>query len=338
MFGSGYTGWVRLTSGKSSGRCVDDQMKDGTMRLRGVDPEGKKFERIVQFRDGEIFDNLLKLEGKTVHHLVYGEFETKMTEKGREVTHFHPKTGKGLHGLARRWGTLFGRDGVCRSWYKRGRLVRQKFFYDNGRQAYDYNGFLQDCQVRDHEGNLLYEIKGALNGQNSCFSGCHSVFHRPMTEWFLQHAPFEVKQRGRVVYKGQWENRQRVGEWTEGGKKFFYERGVAIPAKLFRTPAEKLDPVKILSLPNAQLRMALCAKIGPEKIAKCGRVIHKDGAMRLLSIKGHAVNILRVQCPSTRQFYFLQVPKDTKECEEARQWTFGVGDGIDKPIKFTVET
>lgn len=340
MFGWGnYSGFVNVVSGKSSGRCVNDQMKEGTMRLNGVDPQGQKFERIVRFRDGEIFDNLLKLNGKTVHHLVYGQFETKKTEKGREITHFHPKTGRGLHGLARRWESLFGNDGVCHSWYKRGRLVRQKFFYDNGRLAYDYNGFLPACQVRDLEGKLLYEIKGALDGRNNCFNGCRSVFGKPMTEWFLQTVPFEVKKQGKIVLMGRWENRQKVGEWIEGGKKVFYERGVAIPAKLYRTPVEKLDPVKILTLPNAQLRMALCAKIGPEKIAGCGRVVHKDGAMRLLSIKGYDVNILRVQCPSTKAFYFLRVPKDAKECEEARQWTFGVGEGvIDKPIQFAVET
>jgi hypothetical protein len=143
----------------------------------------------------------------------------------------------------------------------------------------------------------------------------------------------------KIVYAGQWENRQRVGEWIEDGKKVCYERGLAIPAKLYHTPADKLDPVKILKLPNAQLRMALCAKIGPERIAKCGKVVHKDGDMRLIEIKGYDVKILRVRCPSTKAYYFLRVPRDSTQCEEARQWTFGVGDGnIREPIKFAVET
>lgn len=86
------------------------------------------------------------------------------------------------------------------------------------------------------------------------------------------------------------------------------------------------------------VRMALCAKIGPDRIAKCGKVIHKDGDMRLIAIKGYDVQILRVRCPSTKQLYFLRVPRDAKECEEARQWTFGVGDGIPAAINFEKET
>lgn len=337
MFGYECNGLVTVRSGVSNGRSFGNYLLEGTVRIKGKDSAGLPIERVVRFRDGEIQDNRLKVKGQTVHHIVYGKFETTLTGKGRESTSFRKGTGKGLHGLAKRFGALFGHDGVCHSWYKRGRLVRQKFFYDNQRQAYDWNGFSRSCEVRDYAGRLLYEITGALDGRNNCYQGGVSVLDRKMETWFLQGAPFEVKKYGKVVYKGQWENRQKAGEWIEGGKSFFYEHGVAIPKKLFQTPPEKLDPVKILQLPNAQLRMALSAKIGPERIARCGRTIHKDGAMRLLSIKGYDVNILRVQCPSTKAFYFLRVPKDAKKCEEARQWTFGVGNGFPEQIEFARE-
>lgn len=339
MFGSWYSDWVRVISGRSTNsRSTDDQLKDGIVRITGTDPNGKKFERFTRFQEGVILETRLKLEGKVVHHIVYGKFESKLTKKGREVTHFRKGTAKGLHGLSRRYGKLFDYDGVCESWYKRGRLVRQRFTYVNTRLAYDWNGFSKACQVKDPFGELLYEVKGPLDGRNNFYMGGVSVFDRAMTSWFLESAPFEVKKRGRVVFAGQWDNRQKVGEWVEGGKKVCYERGLAIPAKLFRTPPEKLDPRKILKLGNAQLRMALCAKIGPDRIAKCGTVIHKDGDMRLIAIKGYDVQILRVRCPSTKQLYFLRVPRDAKECEEARQWTFGVGDGIPGAIKFEKET
>jgi len=337
MFGYECNGFVSVRSGVSNGRSFGDHLLEGTVRINGKNPDGCPIERIVRFKDGEIQDNRLKVKGQTVHHIVYGKFETTMTQKGREVTSFRKGRGRGLHGLAKRFEKLFGHAGVCHSWYKRGRLVRQKFFYDNRRPAYDWNGFSKSCEVRDYDGRLLYEITGALDGRNNCYLGGMAVLDRKMQDWFLQSMPFEVKKRGKVVYKGQWENRQRVGEWIEGGKSFFYERGVAIPKKLYLTPVEKLDPVKILQLPNAQLRMALSSKIGPERIAECGKVIHKDRQMRLLSIKGYDVNILRVQCPSTKVFYFLRVPKDAKKCEEARQWTFGVGNGFPAPIKFARE-
>lgn len=331
------TGWVRIVSGRSNSRNLDQGMMEGTLRIKGKNPDGVPIERIVQFRDGEIYDNLLKEKGRTVHHIVYGKFETEKTDKGTEVTRFHPKTGKGLHGLSRRFEKLYGHEGVCNSWYKRGRLVRQKFVYRNGRTAYDWSAFSNRCTVKDIDGSLWFEITGALDGRNHCYLGGHCVIARPMEQWFLQSAPFEVKRKGKVFYKGQWENRQRVGAWVESGKRVFYEKGVAIPEKLYRTSPEKLDPVKILKLPNAQLRMALAAKVGPERIAKCGRVIHKDKEMRLISIKGYDVNILRVQCPSTKMYYFLRVPVDSTKCEEARQWSFGVGNGFRDPIKFARE-
>jgi hypothetical protein len=60
--------------------------------------------------------------------------------------------------------------------------------------------------------------------------------------------------------------------------------------------------------------------------------------MRLYDIPKYEVRILRVQCPTTKSYYFLKVPKDSQKCEQARQWTFHVGTDFQKPIKFAVET
>ena len=80
--------------------------------------------------------------------------------------------------------------------------------------------------------------------------------------------------------------------------------------------------------------MALMEKIGPDRIAEVGTIIHKDGDMRLYDIPGYDVRILRVKCTTTKVFYFLRVPKDAKRCEPARQWTFHVGQDFSEPIKF----
>ena len=48
--------------------------------------------------------------------------------------------------------------------------------------------------------------------------------------------------------------------------------------------------------------------------------------------------ILRVTCPSTQSRYYINVPKDSAKCEEARQWTFHVGAGVTGNIKFEQET
>jgi len=325
-----------ISSGKSNGRSVYDALMDGKITITGSNEKGRTFKRVAVIKDGEVWDNKLAVDGKPVHHIVYGQFE-KNYQNGREVINFRKGTGRGRHGKARRNEKLFGHDGVCHSLYKQGRLVRQKFIYDNGKTAYDYNAFGKVCVVKDYAGNIYYEIKGIMDGRRGNYGG-HSVLGRAMEYWFNANYPFEVKRHGRVIYAGQIENNQRTGKWIVNGKAFYYEHGVAIPKKLYDTPPEQLDPVKILKIENAQLRMALCAKIGAEKIAAAGTVIHKDKEMRLYRIKGADVNVLRVKCPSTGSLYFLRVPKDTRKCEEARQWTFGVGEGFNEPIKFAMET
>lgn len=333
-----YRGLTTISSGKSNGRSIYDMLVEGKIKISGVDGKGRSFERTAVIRNGEVLENKLKRNNKLVHHIAYGKFE-KIPGNGREIVRFKEGTGKGRHGKSRRYEKLFGHPGVCHSWYKNGRLVRQKFIYDNKKLAYDYNAFRNECVVKDHKGKVLYEIKGALSARESAYTGCHSVLaSTDMRNWFNTAKPFEVKKDGKVFYAGEMQNHQRVGEWVENGKRVFYVNGVAIPKRLYETPPEKLDPAKIINLPNAQLRMAMMEKIGPDRIAEIGRVVHKDKAMRLYDIKNYDVRILRVQCPTTKAYYYLKVPKDAAKCEEARQWTFGVGNGFNEPIKFAKET
>lgn len=336
MFGY-QRGLVAIQSGYSNGRSIHDLLLAGKIVVSGMDIKGRTFERTAIIRNGEVWENKLTQDKKLIHHIAYGKFE-KIPGNGREIIRFKEGTGKGRHGKSRRYEKLFGKNGVCHSWYKNGRLVRQKFIYDNKKTAYDYNAFRGEYIVKDHKGGILFEIKGSLTTKDSAYYGCHSVLAKDMRYWFNETKPFEVKKDGKIFYAGLINNHQRVGEWVENGKKCFYVNGVAIPKRLYETPPEKLDPAKIIKLPNAQLRMAMMEKIGPDRIAEIGRVVHKDKAMRLYDIKNYDVRILRVQCPTTNAYYYLKVPKDSSKCEEARQWTFGVGNGFNEPIKFAKET
>lgn len=338
MFGYG-TGITQVTSGKSNGRSIYQPLMKGRITITGEDGEGKSFQRIVEVLGGEVWDNILKVDGKTVHRIAYGQFEKVKGPEGRELVSFKKGTGKGKHGKAYRDEKLFGHAGRCHSWYKNGRLIRQKFIYDNRRVAYNYNAYRQECIIKDPDGAILYEVKGALRGGlNNTWNGCHSVFAHDMREWFIDSKPFEVKKKGKVFYAGEWNHFQKVGRWVENGKVVNYVNGVAIPWKLFVTPSEKLDPAKLLRIDNAQLRMAMMDRVSGEQIAKAGKVVHKDGDMRLYDIQKLDVRILRVRCNTTKVFYYLKVPKDATKCEEARQWTFGVGQDFREPIKFAVET
>lgn len=170
---------------------------------------------------------------------------------------------------------------------------------------------------------------------------------------------FEFYDRfGNIYHKGQYENHQRVGDWILSGRRVFFLNGVPVDRKLWETPPEKLNPLKILKIKNAQLRAALLKKIGSERVFKeCKhKVIHKTKDMMLVEFPvnvddGNGSNnsrmrILQVVCPTTKNKYYLNVPdfvwdsgKKTKldTCEQARQWTFG-NDDPRKTIKFSKET
>ena len=336
-FGFYSTGHIVIQSGRSNGRNIWQDAMVGRMTISGVDTRGKKFKRVVVFDGGEVVDNKYVESGKLRHRIVYGKFEHSVSKDGkREIVRFNPRGGKGRHGKSMRYESLFGRQGVCHSWFKLGRLVRQKFIYDNGRQAYDWKR--GGCMVRDYSGKVMLRLTGQLDGSGR-WDG-HSVLARDMEHWFLQSSPFSVERYGKVIFAGQHENHQRVGKWILDGKEHFYEHGVAIPKKLFETPPEKLDPRKLLRIDNAQLRMALMAKanFNAKRLAEIGTVIHKDGSMRLFDVKGLDTRILKVVCPSTSQQYYIRVPRDSEKCEAARQWTFHVGAGVSGRIKFAQET
>ena len=348
---------VTVSNGRCNGRSSFQALKKGRVTITGNDGAAD-FRRILEIVDGEIMDNRLLVAGRVIHRVCYGKFETTLTAKGRETVRFQKGTGRGKHGKSRTRLTLFGNDGWCHSWYKQGRLVRQKMHFDNGVMAYDWSG-RKAVEIRKPDGHIEYRLTGEIDAAKQWNS--RSVFDREMPDWFKRSAPFSVENAaGEVIYAGQHENGQRVGRWvlpspllidvldarTDGqaphrpGVEHFYEHGVAIPKRLFETPPDKLDPAKLLKIANAQLRMAMLAKakFDGERLAQCGTEVHRDGAMRLIDVPGLDTRILRVQCPSTKSYYYIHVPHDSTKCEQARQWTFHVGAGVRGAIQFTVET
>lgn len=324
-------GYVAVSNGKSNGRSFYDRLVKGKIVIQ--DDQGNK--RIAYIDDGQIIDNRLMRNGKTVYHIVYGAFE----RKGKDIVRFRKGSNKGKHGKSRTYEELWGRKGVCHSWYNNGRLIRQKFFYENGHLAYDYRYHAKECVVKDPDGKVLCKLKGLLDCRQQ-WDGHAVLRKKDMVSWFLKSEPFEVwdGKRGKVILAGQFDGEHRVGEWVENGQPVYYVEGVPLPKKLYETPPEKLDVMEVLRLKNAQSRMALMSRIPVKRVAEVGTLIHKQGAMRLYDIKGYESRILRVKCPSTGSFYFLNVPYDATHCEEARQWTFHVGMDFPNRIEFAKET
>jgi hypothetical protein len=76
----------------------------------------KGHERRVEIKNGQVWDNKVKQDGKPTYHVIYGEFE----KLGKTIVRFKRGSGKSKHGKARRVEKLFGHEGVCHSWYKNG--------------------------------------------------------------------------------------------------------------------------------------------------------------------------------------------------------------------------
>jgi hypothetical protein len=278
-------GVVAVSNGKSNGRSFYDQLMEGKIIIQGAE-----FKRIVYVKEGQIIDNKLIVNGKRKHHIVYGEFE----KNGDDIVRFRKGSGKGKHGKSRTYEQLFGCKGVCHGWYNNGRLNRQKFVYPNGRVAYDYRFHGKECTVKDPKGRVLFMLKGALDCRR-LWNG-NVIFNKEkMVDWFLTIRPFEVWKGGKLILAGQYNGSHRTGRWIEDGKIVYYEKGVPMPKKLYETPPEKLSMKDILKLKNAQTRMALMSKLTPKQIIEGGRVVHKQGDMKLYGIEGYESRILQVK-------------------------------------------
>lgn len=390
MFGGGYYGAIWISDGinghslqcdgnitiKSKKHDVTAVIESEGGRVRGHKylHKGKllEWERLGKFYRGY----------KTLHH---------QNIKGRVMLRYHPDSHRALHGISERYDQkLMGVPGKCRTMYSRGRLIWQEFRYETkwvgdnlcyGKVAYRFRRNDRTVTIKHPSGKVAAVIS-CPNGLavSARYSGDDSAHvYQGRVYFMLERLKDKQEHRahyfdyskdgnsafivydgkGRIKFKGEYKNHQRVGEYVWLGKTSYCLHGVPVSKKLYETKPEDLKVGQIIRLPNAQLRAALLAKIGPERIAKQSKytTIHETkSGMKLMEFpiavddgNGSTLSrlrILQVRCPSTKGFYYLQVPdfvwdggKKTKlnTCEQARQWTFGVDDPR-KMIKFEKET
>ena len=348
----------------------------------------KKITQIIEMNGERIIGHKIIKNGRVQEWERLGRFYKGFTTlHGNRISapvtlNYHPDTLRALHGIVERFDQkLFGMGGKCRSMYSRGRFLWQEFRYSNRKIAYRFSQSDRKVTIKFPSGKVAAVIH-CINGFSSrstdgewrgkAAHGCDegvSYFHKisgkmDTTRQFDfskdGNCVFTFHDRsGRVRMSGEYRNSQRVGEWVINGKVMFILQGVPVNKKLYETKPEDLKISQVIRLPNAQLRAALMAKIGPERIAKeCKyKTVHETKAGMLLMEFPIRVDdgnggtesrmrILRVKCPTTKGFYYLGVPdfvwdggKRTKlnTCEQARQWTFGVDNPREK-INFAKET
>jgi hypothetical protein len=108
-------------------------------------------------------------------------------------------------------------------------------------------------------------------------------------------------------------------------------RGVLVPPEVVFHP-ERLDPLRILSEENAEIRRVMLERAGLEAIlARAGaKTVDSDtdagGERRLIHIKRLKHVYLLCRCPSTAREYLLRIPPAMQTCRQAAAWTAGFDD------------
>ena len=361
MFNREY-GSVGIRVGVWTSRSLFSSVTNGNVVINN----GKTIEK-VKIVDSKVVEHKCWVNGKYTYWIKYGEFE-KARVDGRysRILNFSNRTGKGLHGLTMRDTEFTGQKGKCYTFYNRGRFTWQKFVYSNGRIAYNIREKIFRGQVvkgRYRNGQKMFEIEcpngfGGRNLQGYPFltdkDATDSSYRGARANDFSKDGNCTFKlydSNGRIKSSGRYENKQRVGEWIEQYRHYFYQLGVPVPKKMFEQKPEQIDTHSVLRIRNQQAKAMMLKKVGLERVvSECkGKVIHETGDMRLYDFpivpedktnNDSILRILQVKCPTTKNNYFLKIPptNDFNTCEKARQGTFNGFELNAKEIAFAVET
>ena len=346
--------------------------------------------------DGKTITGVIYRRGrKIIEHMITNRFHKGYAQFNEEpipgpvVCNFRPGTWREvLHGISTRKNVrLFCVKGDVKTMYSCGRFLWQEFRYKNRRLAYRFKLRDQKVIVKYPDGKIAgiletgragFQVSSPWKDRRSYGNEKVSVRNGEVVLPFENGFRVDVEKfdfsksgnckiqfwnnNGRTAFKGEYQNRQRVGEWVVNGKRVYLINGVAVEKKLWDTPPEKMSIAKVLKISNAQLRMALMARIGYKRLTEelKHKVIHEDKKRRnkLIQLpikvsngagngnKPSWLRILIVTCTSTRQKYYLNVPDYVaphgkriylNTCEQARQWTFHNEDPRNN-IKFHLET
>jgi hypothetical protein len=112
------------------------------------------------------------------------------------------------------------------------------------------------------------------------------------------------------------------------GFSIYAHHGTRIPEEWGKLPAKEWKAAWLLETDNQEQRRVLIEELGYSRIMHelNSKTVHKSGDMELARIENvdvEPLHLLKVKCPSTGVFYALRVPPAIKDCETARQWTFG---------------
>jgi len=233
----------------------------------------------------------------------------------------------------------------------------QVVHYSNGARAYRFNSTQSDCVVRYPNGRVAYEWIGKLplakvfSSEFSSRDGYPYLYHSKENH-AIDHKFRSFDRRGRLKDKGEYANRQQVGEWVVDYKPQYFFNGLMVDKALYEAKPQDIKAERVLNESNAQVRALLLKKIGVERLVREAKGTLLDRTKEGYELydfhsKGggddldRVIRVLKVVCPSTKNEYFLRIPADKhfNTCYKAREGTFN-GFDIDAKTKiaFALET
>lgn len=121
-------------------------------------------------------------------------------------------------------------------------------------------------------------------------------------------------------------------QWKDGYKKYFW-KGVRVNEKIITHP-ETITKEDIVKETNAEIRRCIQEKLGNEQFAnllgliELHKNIDKQGNEQILfetkevdEIAGVKMKYARFICPTSQRRYFIPVPPDMTDIDEAKAWT-----------------
>jgi hypothetical protein len=366
MFYSSFQGgYVSITNYVSGIRRFSHEIQNGRIVVSDTDRDGNAMKHIITAKDGVICTQSTRVNGKLTFFVEYGAVE----KEGGKILRFRRGTNRGLDGMSTWRDYELAGDpggdpivGTCKTYYRRGRLIWQKFYHKGTRRlAYHFKPMAKRHEVRRANGSLFAVVEGRIDSRNwkegvpifcnSYGSGTRFFTGNPSISYYGGGLFVDdsgsctiYDRQGDAFVRWSYENSQRVGEWVVDGKEQAFINGLQVSKELYDTPPEDLDPVKVMKIQNVDVRSIFIGRIGMDRIMETfdAETLHEERDMALLRMKfpdgtTQPFNILKVVCTTTKQPYYLRVPVDIPECEQARQWTFGVDRG-EKHIRFDIET
>lgn len=279
---------------------------------------------------GELVESM-EQDGNRKVHTIFGEFR-KTYQRGKLSMEEYYESDWRM-----RWKGLFFRQvrkaHVLERYASGGSMSREKVYWKNGTLMYSLGKGNKNIWLFHQDHSLWARI--SLSKGLSLYSGRYGPhldvnLIKKLTATFREKWYYELYDTQGAIHSWLRGTDNMPEEGMKKGNKLYFLRGIQVPKKVI---TGKYNASYILSYPNATIRSEMLKSYGIEQVVRelKGETIEKRGEYELLQfpIPGGAepdkvMQVLKMQCPSTKIWYTLRVPPACQNIHEALNWTYGL--------------